>query len=298
MLWAQAHYHHLIMGSYNTFEKASSALPEIADLTGQQPVILFPQASSDWYRLSVYQSGNRAEVEAFSRNLARSGTPKGWILSLSPTSHVAMRSSQTNVQHSADLRVTANASSSAASANKFHLILGSFTSYQKASEALRTYEEKGLEPYIIFPSAHLKTYRISVYLADNRSEVASYSTMLVRSGMSKGWILEEAGASDDLQQPQVANRSAARLSNPAGQESTNPVYHLIGGSFERYDEATSFMDAARAMGGIPQILWPENGEQGTFRVSVFSSTNRSETEAFQQQQQAKGMSGGWILSTP
>lgn len=297
MLLAQDHYHHLIMGSYKTFEKATEAMPTIMETTGRQPTVLFPQASSDWFRISAYQSVNRAEVEGFSREMARNGKPKGWILTLAPVTRSTMRNSPQGLQQNSNQRIAGTSIAAAQNGDaRYHLIVGSFQTYEKASEALVEYEDKGLEPYIVFPVGEVKAYRISVYVADNREEVASYSNMLSRSGMQKGWIFEEAGTTTS-QSPLAGNtRSNARLASANTSATTGAVYHLIGGSFKRYDDATSYMDAARTFGGVPQILWPEDGEQENFRVSIISSSNRSEVEAFKRQLEARGLQAGWILA--
>ena len=296
MLMAQDHYHHLIMGSYKTFEKATEAMPTIMETTGRQPTVLFPQASTDWFRISAYQSVNRAEVEGFSREMARNGKPKGWILTLAPVTRSTMRNSPQGLQQNTNQRIAGISTSTQTPGARYHLIVGSFQTYEKASQALTEYENKGLEPYIVFPVGDVKAYRISVYVADNREEVASYSSMLSRSGMQKGWIFEEAGTTT-AQSPLVSNtRSNSRVASASWGVTSGVVYHLIGGSFKRYDDATSYMDAARSFGGIPEILWPEDGEQENFRVSIISSSNRAEVEAFKRQLEARGLQAGWILA--
>lgn len=288
MLIAQTSYHHLVMGSYKTFEKASQAMPQIERVSGSQAVVLFPDSESDWYRVSAYQSVNRAEVEGFSRALQRQGKPKGWILTLSPSSTAVTRSSSQPSDQSSGRRM---ASSAAGSSSRFHLIMGSFQTYEKAEEAMLSLKSKGLEPYIVFPTGNVQAYRVSVYTADDRSEVQAYSTMLGRSGHSGAWILEEASSATSQSAIGATSRSNARVATNSG-----VTYHLIGGSFKRYDEATEYMDAARAMGATPEILWPANGEQGNFRVSLKSSKNRAEVDAFKQQLEARGNSSIWVLA--
>lgn len=286
VLIAQTSYHHLVMGSYKTFEKASQAMPQIEQVSGSKSVVLFPDSESDWYRVSAYQSVNRAEVEGFSRSLQRQGKPKGWILTLNPSTAV-MRSAPQTVDQNTGRRVA----SATASPSRYHLVMGSFQTYEKAEEELVSLKSKGLEPYIIFPTGNVQAYRVSVYTADDRSEVQAYSTMLGRSGHSGAWIFEEAANTTSQSAISTATRSNARVANSSG-----ATYHLIGGSFKRYDEATEYMDAARAMGATPEILWPANGEQGNFRVSLKSSKNRAEVDAFKQQLEARGNNTTWVLA--
>lgn len=287
MLIAQTSYHHLVMGSYKTFEKASQAMSQIEQVSGSKSVVLFPDSESDWYRVSAYQSVNRAEVEGFSRALQRQGKPKGWILTLSPETAVTRSASQITDQNASRRVATATSSSS----SRFHLIMGSFQTYEKAGEAMTSLTEKGLEPYVVFPTGDVQAYRVSVYTADDRSEVQAYSTMLARSGHSGAWILEESSNVTSQSVIGTAPGSNARVATTSG-----ATYYLIGGSFKRYDEATEYMDAARSMGATPEILWPANGEQGNFRVSLKSSTNRAEVAAFKQQLEARGNNATWIFA--
>lgn len=288
VLFAQNSYHHLVMGSYKTFEKASLAMSQIQQTTGSQPVVLFPDSESDWYRVSAYQSMNRAEVEGFSRNLQRQDKPKGWILTLSPSVAVMRSASQTS-ERNAGRRMA----SSTASSSRYHLIMGSFQTYDKAEEAMTTLKSKGLEPYVVFPTGDVRAYRVSVYAADDRPEVQAYATMLSRSGHSGAWIFEEPSSATS--QSPIGN-STTTNARVASSQTGSATYHLIGGSFKRYDEATEYMDAARAMGGTPEILWPPNGEQGNFRVSLKSSRNKPEVEAFKRQLEARGNRATWILA--
>ncbi len=290
MLNAQSDYHHLILGSFKTFDKASEALSQVEQVTGRQPVILFPEKIGGWYRVSVYQSVNRAEVESYSQSLQRQGKSKGWILSLNPVPETTRgTSSATNTN-----RRTANPGMvSSPSETTYHLIAQSYTTYEAAQEGVADLQAKGMEPYVLFPTGPIQAYRVSVYAADNREEVNSYKRMLNLSGITGSWIHEEVQVSamrGGASQSNARSRSNARTS---GNSST--TFYLIVGSFERYDEATDFMEAARSKGSPAQILWPEDGQQGNFRISLFSSTNRQEVEAFKSQLQAKGMRSGWIL---
>lgn len=287
VLIAQTNYHHLVMGSYKTFEKASQAMSQIEQVTGSNSVVLFPDSESDWYRVSAYQSVNRAEVEGFSRSLARQGKPKGWILTLNPSTAVTRSAAQTSNQNSSSRL----ASATTANLSRYHLVMGSFQTYEKAEEELVSLKAKGLEPYIVFPTGSVQAYRVSVYTADDRSEVQAYSTMLGRSGHTGAWIFEEPANSTSQSVIGTNSRSNARTA-----QSNGATYHLIGGSFQRYDEATEYMDAARAMGATPEILWPANGEQGNFRVSLISSKNRAEVDAFKQQLEARGNNSIWVLA--
>lgn len=287
VLIAQTSYHHLVMGSYKTFEKASQAMSQIEQVSGSKSVVLFPDSESDWYRVSAYQSVNRAEVEGFSRSLQSQGKPKGWILTLNSSTAVTRSAAQSTAQNSGRRMASTTASGS----SRFHLVMGSFQTYEKAEEELVSLKSKGLEPYIVFPTGNVQAYRVSVYTAGDRSEVQAYSTMLGRSGHSGAWILEESA---NTTSQSVIGANAA--SNARVATSSGATYHLIGGSFKRYDEATEYMDAARSMGATPEILWPANGEQGNFRVSLKSSKNRAEVDAFKQQLESGGNNSTWVLA--
>ncbi len=287
-LLAQSGYHHLILGSFKTFEKASEALSQAQQTGALNPVILFPDDSNSWYRLSGYQSLHRAEVETFSRNLARQGKPKGWILTQTSTSISRGTSSPAASQRLAT-------PTTEVSQARFHLVMESHPTFEKAEEGVAALRAKGMEPYVVFPSGTTQAYRVSVYAASDRSEVDAYAKMLSRSGMKGGWILEESGAPTTSVSPLTG--SNARMATPSATAArSNASYHLIGGSFARFDEASDFAEASRAHGATPMIIFPEDGQQGNFRVSLRQSRNRGEIESFQRQLQNKGMNPGWIMA--
>ncbi|MDP5169343.1 MAG: SPOR domain-containing protein [Bacteroidia bacterium] len=297
MLIAQNGYYHLIMGSHKTFEKASQMLSALENTPGgYHPIILFPENDNGWYRVSGYQSLNRAEVEAFSKSVTKeSMAEKPWILSLqTPVTRSAQATSTSNQRvASPGQAVTVPAASN----SRYHLIAGSHPTAAIAMQQVAELTAKGLEPYVVFPSGNETRYRVSVYVANNRPEVQAYSTMLTRSGQKELWILEESGSSTS--QSPLSSSSNARISTPTSSSAIaarKVTYHLIGGSFSRYDEASDFVVAAKGLGISPSIMWPENGNQDKFRVSFYSSASKEEVEAYERSLKAKGISNMWIMA--
>ncbi|MEM9987830.1 MAG: SPOR domain-containing protein, partial [Bacteroidota bacterium] len=58
------------------------------------------------------------------------------------------------------------------------------------------------------------------------------------------------------------------------------TFHLIAGSFNRFDQASEFSSALRSKGYSPLIIFPETGISETFRVSVYQSTLRAKVDEF------------------
>ncbi|MEO0583322.1 MAG: SPOR domain-containing protein [Bacteroidota bacterium] len=112
--------------------------------------------------------------------------------------------------------------------------------------------------------------------------------------------------------PETRTRSTSSMGLPRGDEKdsatgnlsaldTNPnarvsgiKYHLIAGSFSQYEKATRFVRQLDAQ-GYPgaQILDPEPGKQN-YRVSIYTSTDRTKVSSFKTQQEKLGQKTAWI----
>lgn len=287
-LMAQQAYYHLIAGSFDEFSAASKMVSTLK-AKGSNPVMLFPGEGSERYRVSVFQSLNRAEVGAYHQTLKRQGEGKNyWILSLNP---------QANRKSTANMRTSGQPVPTDGTGNIYHLIVGSFDSFGAADRSVTALEEQGYEPYVIMPGGQIDHYRVSVYRSMDREEIETYSNLLRKRGKKNGWIYEEEpGTTTTFDQPMASNNArltpGAEIRAPSANDKT---YHLIAGSFERFDQASKFADAMRNQGYNPFIMFPEMSDGETFRVSVYQSTQRNRVEAFKQNLAQQGTKG-WIFT--
>jgi cell division septation protein DedD len=270
-LQAQTAQFHLIAGSFDTFQTASDFAGGLKGANGMNPQVLMPDASTPKYRVSVYHSSNRTEVQSFQNSLKGKGLGKGyWVL--------AQQGAATSVA-----AASRPATGAASGKPVYHLIVSSFDDLGPANEALKTLRAEGFTPYLLYPKGKEKTYRVSVYQADNKREVQSFSSFLKKRGKPAGWVYEEpAGAAASV--PAGAN---ARMAAPGA-----ATYHLIGGSFARFDQASEYANTVRPLGYDPLILFPEATDGGKFRVSLYRSTSRTEVEAYKKQM---NNTTAWVL---
>jgi cell division septation protein DedD len=287
-LAAQPAYYHLIAGSFDEFSAASEMVSTLK-AKGKDPVLLFPGESSERYRVSAFQSLNRAEVAAYHKDLKRQGEGKTyWILSLSP---------QANRVDPANLRTSSQPLPTDGTGNIYHLIVGSFDDFDAADRSVTALEEQGYEPYVLMPGGQVDHYRVSVYRSMDREEIEAYGSLLRKRGKQNGWIYEEEpGTTTTFNQPMASDN--ARLTPGTelrASSANNQTYHLIAGSFERFDQASKFADLMRNQGYNPFIMFPEMSDGKTFRVSVYQSTQRNRVEAFKQNLAQQGTKG-WILA--
>jgi cell division septation protein DedD len=292
---AQETFYYLIAGSFKNFETASDLVTSLKT-KGYSPQVLFPPTSTDKYRVSIYHSLNKNEVATYAANLKKKdrATKSYWVLELS-NADVAdsgvtsekvkkrdiKRAEKEKNKNKKDLGIDPNATS-------YHLVRGSMQNFEAANEVVETLAERGYEPYLIFPAETGGAYRISVFASNNRKEVEAYANLLKKRGEPAGWILEEEpGLKSTLNTP-ISSGSSRRV---AGDGAT---YHLIGGSFKRFEQASTFADEAKAMGYDPLIMFPDEGNSGSFRVSIYRSTNRTDVVTYNNSIKNQGKKGGWI----
>lgn len=288
---AQQGNHYLIAGSFDTFETASEMVASLKT-KGYNPLIIFPDGSTKKYRVSVYHSLNKQEVESFSSGLKAKdkNTKAYWVYSQQDPASMATRSSEVA---DSNKRVKKEDKKKKAKIDNskpvYHLIRGSVNSFESAQEQVATLAAKGYEPYIIFPSGAQTGYRISVYASNEKEEVEAYSDLLKKKGEATGWIFEEKPGSKVTSTLGAKTATQARISAGEG-----PTYHLIGGSYKGFDQASEYADQMKAKGYDPLIMFPELGKYDSFRVSVFRSTDKTEVTSFNQSMVSKGEKAGWV----
>ena len=194
-LWAQGPQFHLIAGSFAD-QATADELATALRAKNYQPQILAPAKAGANYRVSIYQSDNRAEIDMFAQRLKQQGARSYWILALDEQAAARTHA-----------RMSAGGLSNPDEAT-YHVIMGSYDDFTTANDAVDAYKAKGFEPYIVFPQNSGGWYRVSVFRSQEKAEVAEYQSLLSKRGKDKGWILEESAAS-------VASGSASTSLAPA-----------------------------------------------------------------------------------
>lgn len=289
-LRAQSEYYHLIAGSFDDLKSANDLVTALKAKGQSNALILFPSAESPKYRVSVYYSANRQEVQSYANSIRNTGGKSYWILVQKDPKAVAASSSATPVaknkkpEQTKPGAMTPGKPAPAKPGPTYHLVVGSFDKFETANQSMSSLVSSGFEPYIIYPSASSKAYKVGVYYSKDRKEVQTYSGMLKKRGKNPGWIYEDSDAA-----PSTKTTPATSTRLPAG---ATPTYHLIAGSYDRFEQASEFADAMKAKGMEPLIMFPEPGISDTFRVSVYRSTNKTSVESYKKQ---KALSKAWIF---
>ena len=286
---AQNGYYHLITASFKTFEAASTHVKGLESDKDYSPVILMPTENSSFYRVSIYQSFDRKKVLAYNKMLKGKSKKSGWVFAqVEPVADNATARSSGN----------SNASSVPTDGTIYHLIVGSFNTFNQAFSEQKKREEKGFEPYILNPDPSNSNYRVAVYYSENRKEVERYASLLKRRGENGGWIFEDGGGAKTSVKTADVSTEVSRVANVTevqADESQNNTYHLIGGSFKRFDQASNLAEALKKKGIDPLIMWPEK-DGGYFKVSVYRSTNKQEVKAYEEAARKNGIVNGWVFA--
>lgn len=287
MLWgsslkAQGAYYHLVAGSFDNFQSAKE-LAEVLKEKNMEPLILFPQGDSKYYRVSVYHGLDRKVVKDYSKTLKSSKSY--WILTQKDPAADAAASASA----SPTLPETANIRKAAPDpdAQTFHLVVSSFKTFNSANAEVQRLTGQGFKPYVIYPGGGSSTYRVSLYTSQDRKEVETYSSMLKRRGKNPGWVFTEKPGTTTTK---AIAGSEARLA--PGQSTT---FHLVGGSFSNFTKASAYAEEMRGKGFDPLIMFPDPNGDDSFRVSIYRSTQRSKVTAYQQGLAKQGKSKGWIF---
>lgn len=292
-LVAQDAYYHLIAGSYADFPSAKQ-YAEALKTRNYNSLILFPTLDSKNYRVSVHHSSTKTEVQSYLNQLKKAGidAKKFWILTQTPS---GAATSAAAAATSPQVRVS---DGSLRGAGTFHLISGSFQQFAKAQEAETAMEAQGFQADVLFPDSKDGSYRVSIYRSPNRKEVETYSSMLKKRGKNPGWILMDDGSTSAVARiSDEASTSKRIVLGPKAGTSTaapaqsaavaNVTYHLIGGSFKKFNQANTYSESLKAQGFDPLIMFPEPGVSSSFRVSAYRSNNKAQVSAFQRNAEAQ-----------
>lgn len=287
--------YYLIAGSFNNLESAQNGLAKIQSDYGRRPELLFPdtQAGSRRYRVSVYRSSTRREVDAFANSLKQKGMKAGWILEMQKPAYPSpvMRGSVATQRLASD-------SYAKNGIETYYLITGSFQSFDQADRDRLEKIEKGFESEILFPEeTGSDSYKVSVFYSTSRKQIDSYAALLKRKGI-KGWIYtaEPTGAIASTSRG-ASNAKVVKTETAApNPDDANKTFHIVGGSFKDFDQASTFSETMKLKGLSPNIIFPSS-DQGYFRVSVYTNKNRAAVSAKNAQLKKAGtLSKGWIFA--
>ncbi|MEL6625585.1 MAG: SPOR domain-containing protein [Bacteroidota bacterium] len=267
--------YYLIAGSFSDLQSANE-LADVLRVKNYQPRVLLPNGDPQLYRVSIYQGTDKVQLENIKKQIP--GGSKYWIFS---TGNTSLPSTNSRIA-----RPTSSVTTTTPENATYHLILGSFPTLDAAQRSQVALSSQGYEPYLLGPDAKSNNYRIAVYRSNNYQEVKAYQENLRRMGrQDKGWIHKEAFP------------TSLALTNPrAGQRVvTLGTFHLIAGSFNRFNQAEELTVQKRAEGYNALVLPPVPGKSVNYRVSIYQGNTKQAVEAFNKQLKAQGKKTGWVL---
>jgi len=175
----------------------------------------------------------------------------------------------------------------------YHMVVGSYGTFETAKSFVDALAERGYRAYIIFPEPGGTTYRIGIFSAKDRQAVENFSRQL--QGKLKGWIYLE-----DIPSEWPSKAQGVIEEQPATSESPiidGPMYYMILGSFTTYEAAEELADRLRENKYEAEILLPTL-DSPTYRVHVYATQNKSEIEAYASKLKRAGRETGWIYEQP
>ena len=191
---ASGFMYYLILGSYDTYEAAQKKADALR-LNKYEPDILLPTKNSPKYRVYVYATGDKREIEAYTQRLKKVNRESGWIYEQPiemmafenglPEPNFASRGQEQPIQEGnfaqpQPTKVTFN----------FYLIAASFKKLKQAQTFSQELIRDGFSPLILATNEESGYYRVSVYQAYSRDEVQYYANQLRKIQGRKYWIYQ------------------------------------------------------------------------------------------------------------
>ncbi|MCI4668706.1 MAG: SPOR domain-containing protein [Bacteroidia bacterium] len=264
---AQNTSYHLIAGSFKTLKPANE-LVDVLSMKGFSPQIIFPSEKSSYYRVSIFNSVDRNTVKSYKSQV--SGGAKYWTLAVDGTQSRSSVSGNPSFENDRSIF-----------SNNYHVVIGSFPSRDAALRSQGARQNQGFNAYILEPADGNSTYRLAVYRSSNRKEVETYQRQLVRSGKVPNAWIHESGASTSV-------------STGTGSRVVGGMYHLIGGSYNKFDEADAYKQEMIGKGFKAIIIFPKPGVSTTYRVSVARSAVKNDVKSAQAKYKSMTKKGSWI----
>ena len=172
--------YHLIVGSHPSYEVAQTQVDQLT-AKGMEPYVVFPMGEVSAFRVSVFNSANKREIDAYATRLRqRYPSMSNWILEEQATSSTLNPALSQRVSRPA----------AAATGTTYYLIGGNFARYDQASDFAEASRAYGANPRILVPDQGQQgNFRVSLWESANKTEVEAYQQQLVQRGLPGGWIL-------------------------------------------------------------------------------------------------------------
>ncbi|MEO0896923.1 MAG: SPOR domain-containing protein [Bacteroidota bacterium] len=272
LVWGQGTAYHLIAGSFKTLKSANN-LQDALEMRGYAPFVIFPSAGSSNYRVSIYSSYNRYEVESFKNQTPQA--KKYWIL---PVAGGAINPASGSSSRLPQITPSANRGrGSLEGVAIYHVVIGSFPTRDQALRSQGARQAQGYNAYIVENGT--RSYKVAVYKAYNKREADDYKQNLVRSGV-KAWVMTQAPmAGSDfrvIDQPARGSFNNNRVSKITGTTAIQNVYHVVASSFKTFNDAEAYKVQMRNNGYDAVILYPKPGVSSWYRVSIARSPSKGD----------------------
>ncbi|MDX1908622.1 MAG: SPOR domain-containing protein [Bacteroidia bacterium] len=163
--------YHLVVAS---FAEASGAMTGVANLRNQgfTPYVIYPDATNGNFRVSVYKATDKKEIQTYANMLKKRGKTPGII-----------------VEETLPFTTSTQAATLSGADVTFHLIGGSYKTYDQAREYAEGMKAKGYKTFILLPENGMgSNYRVSVFWSVSKAEVESYKK---QKGLKTAWVLEQ-----------------------------------------------------------------------------------------------------------
>lgn len=191
---SQGLMYYLILGSYDSYETAQRRVNALRT-NKYEPDILLPTANNPKFRVYVYATGNKAEIEAYAQHLEKTKRQKGWIytqpVELMPFENGLPEPSYTSRGQGNQVPALENTISSqqvTRASSNYYLIAASFRKLPQAQKFSQELIGEGFSPLILASEENNGNYRVSVYHAPTREEVQYYNNQLRKIQGKKYWI--------------------------------------------------------------------------------------------------------------
>jgi len=190
--------YYFILGSFDTYAAAENKARELAQ-NKYEPDILLPTVEIPKYRVYVYATGDRAEIEAYADRLAKTNREKGWIYT-QPVVRMAYENGlpepNTGIRGNLPGTVPPQAKPAAPGLQPpqvnytYYLIAGSFKKLSQAQVFADRLLTEGFSPLILTPPQNTGAYRVSIYHTYSREEVDYFAQQLKNTKGGTYWIYQ------------------------------------------------------------------------------------------------------------
>ncbi|WNJ18062.1 SPOR domain-containing protein [Pontibacter sp. G13] len=180
-----------------------------------------------------------------------------------------------------------------AQSEEHFLVAGSMATLESAQDLISTLRLRNpsLTPGILNPMGNSPKYRVYVYTSVDKQAVQNFKGQLTMGGKDDWWILSVPYGSRGAAPAGGATR---RMANPTMGTTS---FHYVVGSFDTKERAESEIEELRSQGLKEAYIILPNGGSAQYRVSLFWSSSRRETESYASLAKKRAnLTKGWILT--